>query len=241
MNVELMIPEGEGPFPVFMTQWDHRDYAQIALRRGYLACVYAAADSKDDTELYQMLYPDFDWSMLRRRAWGASRVVDFLVTQKKVNKDQIAIMGLSRNGKQSLWAAAFDQRIAAVVDCSSGTGGISPWRYGDPQFASETLDLVTAYNGHWFHPRLNFFFGREDKLPVDQNLLISLIAPRILLHHYSIVERGLNPWANEQCFQSVKKVYRLRYSPSTCLVLVHALKKRLIFTSDIRSGRRWAR
>jgi hypothetical protein len=73
------------------------------------------------------------------------------------------------------------------------------------QFASETLDLVTAYNGHWFHPRLNFFFGREDKLPVDQNLLISLIAPRILLHHYSIVERGLNPWANEQCFQSVKR------------------------------------
>lgn len=209
MTMELMIPEGDGPFPVFMTQWDHRDYAQIAVRRGYLACVYAAADSKDDTEGYQMLYPEFDWSMLLRRAWGASRVVDFLMTQDIVQKDQIAIMGLSRNGKQSLWAAAFDERIAAVVDCSSGTGGIAPWRYGDPQFASETLDLVTAYNGHWFHPRLNFFFGREDKLPVDQNLLISLIAPRILLHHYSIVERGLNPWANEQCFQSVQKVYRL--------------------------------
>ena len=209
MTVELMIPEGDGPFPVFMTQWDHRDYAQIAVRRGYIACVYAAADSKDDTELYQMLYPDFDWSMLLRRAWGASRVVDYLLTQSAVKRDQIAIMGLSRNGKQSLWAAAFDERIAAVVDCSSGTGGIAPWRYGDPQFASETLDLVTAYNGHWFHPRLNFFFGREDKLPVDQNLLISLIAPRILLHHYSIVERGLNPWANEQCYQSVKKVYSL--------------------------------
>lgn len=208
MTVELMIPVGPGPFPVFMTQWDHRDYAQIAVRRGYLACVYAAADSKDDTELYQMLYPEFDWTMLMRRAWGASRVVDYLMTQANVNKDQIAIMGLSRNGKQSLWAAAFDERIDAVVDCSSGTGGIAPWRYGDPQFASETLDLVTAYNGHWFHPRLPFFFGREDKLPVDQNLLISLIAPRILLHHYSIVERGLNPWANEQCFQSVRRVYR---------------------------------
>ena len=208
MTLELMIPEGKGPFPVFMTQWDHRNYAQLAVRRGYIGCVYAAADSKDDTELYQMLYPDYDWSMLMRRAWGASRVVDFLLTRKEVNKDQIAIMGLSRNGKQSLWAAAFDERIAAVVDCSSGTGGIAPWRYGDPQYASETLDLVTAYNGHWFHPRLPFFFGREDKLPVDQNLLISLIAPRILLLHYAIVERGLNPWANEQCYQSVKKVYR---------------------------------
>src|SRR5688500_1861365 len=45
MTLELMIPAGKGPFPVFMTQWDHRDYAQIAVRRGYLACVYAAADS----------------------------------------------------------------------------------------------------------------------------------------------------------------------------------------------------
>ena len=209
MTIELIIPEGAGPFPVFMTQWDHRDYAQIAVRRGYVGCVYAAADSKDDTELYQNLYPDFDWTMLLRRAWGASRVVDYLMTQTNVNQNQIAIMGLSRNGKQSLWTAAFDERIDAVVDCSSGTGGIAPWRYGDPQFASETLDLVTAYNGHWFHPRLPFFFGREDKLPIDQNLLISLIAPRILLHHYSIVERGLNPWANEQCFQSVRSVYRL--------------------------------
>ncbi|MGC1241261.1 MAG: alpha/beta hydrolase [Chryseosolibacter sp.] len=208
MTVEVMIPQGEGPFPVLMTQWDHRDYAQIAVRRGYLTCVYAAADSKDDTELYQLLYPDYDWSMLLRRAWGASRVVDYVLTQKNVNKDQVAIIGLSRNGKQSLWAAAFDERISAVVDYSSGTGGIAPWRYGDPQYASETLDLVTAYNGHWFHPRLNFFFGREDKLPVDQNLLISLIAPRILLHHYAIVERGLSPWANEQCFESVKRVYR---------------------------------
>lgn len=208
MTIELMVPEGDGPFPVFMTQWDHRDYAQIAVRRGYIAAVYAAADSKDDTEIYQMLYPEYDWSMLLRRAWGASRVVDFLQTRREVDQDRIAIMGLSRNGKQSLWAAAFDERIAAVVDCSSGTGGIAPWRYGDPQYASETLDLVTAYNGHWFHPRLNFFFGREDKLPVDQNMLIALIAPRILLHHYSIVERGLNPWANEQCFQSVRRVYR---------------------------------
>ena len=208
MTVEVMIPEGKGPFPVLLTQWDHRDYAQIAVRRGYLTCVYAAADSKDDTELYQLLYPDYDWSMLLRRAWGASRVVDYVLTQQNIHQDQIAIIGLSRNGKQSLWAAAFDERIAAVVDYSSGTGGIAPWRYGDPQYASETLDLVTAYNGHWFHPRLNFFFGREDKLPVDQNLLISLIAPRILLHHYSLVERGLNPWANEQCFQSVKRVYK---------------------------------
>lgn len=207
MTLELMVPEGKGPFPVYLTQWNHRNWAQLAVRRGYIGCVYAAADAKDDTQAYQALYPAYDFTALMRRAWGASRVVDYLLTLKEVNSDQIAIAGHSRNGKQSLWAAAFDERISAVISSSSGTGGVAPWRYGDPQYDSETLDIVAGFNPQWFHPRLRFFFGREDKLPIDQNLLLALIAPRIALYHYSTVEQELNPWANEQCYQSVKKVY----------------------------------
>ncbi|SFB82351.1 Serine aminopeptidase, S33 [Parapedobacter composti] len=207
MTLELIVPEGSGPFPVFMTQWNHRGWAQLAVKRGYIGCVYAAADVKDDTDYYQARYPDYDFSGLMRRAWGASRVVDYLFTRPEVNNEQIAITGHSRNGKQSLWAAAFDERIAAVISSSSSTGGDMPWRYCDPQYASETLDYVAAWNGHWFHPRLRFFAGREDKLPVDQNSLAALVAPRPLLFHYSIVEQGLNSWSNEQNYYSVKKVY----------------------------------
>ena len=208
ISFELMIPQNlKGPLPVYMTQWTHRGWAQLAVRRGYIGCVYAGADTWDDTEEYKNIYPEYDFSMLMRRAWGASRVIDYLVTRKEVNEKQIAITGHSRNGKQSLWAAAFDERIAAVISSSSSTGGDSPWRYNDPQYASETIDLVTAYNGHWFHPRLRFFFGNEDKLPVDQNLLAALVAPRALLFQYSIYETGLNPWSIEQNYYSVKKVY----------------------------------
>ncbi|PRD48109.1 alpha/beta fold hydrolase [Sphingobacterium haloxyli] len=219
MTVELLIPNGEGPFPVFMTQWNHRDWAQLAVKRGYIGCVYAGADSKDDTDSYMFLYPEYDFSALMRRAWGASRVVDYLMMRAEVNKQQIAITGHSRNGKQSLWAASFDERIAAVISSSSSTGGDAPWRYGDPQYASETLDYVTAWNAHWFHPRLKFFSGREDKLPVDQNLLGALIAPRPLLYHYSLVEPGLNSWSNEQNYYSVKKVYDFLGVPDNIGVL----------------------
>jgi len=207
MTLELMIPEGKQTFPVYMTQWTHRNWAQLAVRRGYIGCVYAAADEKDDTQAYQVLYPDYDFTCLMRRAWGASRVVDYLLTRPEVNQQQIAITGHSRNGKQSLWAAAFDDRISAVVSSSCGTGGVTPWRYSDPQYCDQTIDDICSNAAHWFHPRLRFFFGREDKLPVDQNLLLSLIAPRALLFHYSVMERQLNPWATEQCFHSVKKVY----------------------------------
>lgn len=207
MTIELMIPDGDRPLPVYMTQWSHRNWAQLAVERGYIACVYAAADKKDDTQDYQEIYPDYDFTCLMRRAWGASRAVDYLYTRPEVDKGKIAITGHSRNGKQSLWAAAFDDRITAVITSSCGTGGITPWRFSDPQYCNQTLDDITANAAHWFHPRLRFFFGREDKLPVDQNLMISLIAPRPLLFQYSIVEEQLNPWANEQCYQSVKKVY----------------------------------
>lgn len=207
MRLELWLPEGKKDLPVFLTQFTHKDWGRLALRRGYAVCVYAASDDNDDTEAFQKIYPDYDFSCLMRRAWGASRVVDYLYERPEINKNQIAITGHSRNGKQSLWAAAFDERIAAVVSSSSSTGGDAPWRFGDPQYASETLDLVTAANVHWFHPRLRFFFGNEDKLPVDQNSLASLIAPRPLLYHYSVTERGLNAWANEQNYYAVKKVY----------------------------------
>jgi cephalosporin-C deacetylase-like acetyl esterase len=207
MTFELMIPEGEGPFPVYMTQWTHRNWAQLAVRRGYIGCVYAASDEHDDTQAYQALYPQYDFTCLMRRAWGASRVVDYLLTCPEINQQQIAITGHSRNGKQSLWAAAFDERISAVISSSCGTGGVTPWRYSDPQYCDQTIDDICSNAAHWFHPRLRFFFGREDKLPIDQNLLLSLIAPRGLLLHYAVMERQLNTWATEQCYHSVKKVY----------------------------------
>lgn len=207
MRFELMIPPGNGPFPVYMTQWNHRSWAELALSRGYMACVYAGSDNMDDTENYRHLYPDYDFTCLMRRAWGASRVIDYLVTRPEVDTTKIAITGHSRNGKQSLWAAAFDKRISAVVSSSCGTGGVTPFRFSDPQYCTQTIDDICSNAAHWFQPRLRFFFGREDRLPVDQNLLLSLIAPRSLLIHYSIMERQLSPWATEQCFKSAKDVF----------------------------------
>ncbi|MCX6953594.1 MAG: hypothetical protein NTV51_15695, partial [Verrucomicrobia bacterium] len=41
LRVELLIPEGPGPFPVFLSQENHRAWAVVAVSRGYLGCVYA--------------------------------------------------------------------------------------------------------------------------------------------------------------------------------------------------------
>jgi len=209
LTLELLIPPGDGPFPVFMTQWNHRGWAMVALRRGYLGCVYAGADAKDDTEGYaDIWYPEYDFTRLMRRAWGAHRAVDYLYTLPFVDRHRIALTGHSRNGKQSLMAAAFDERITAVISSSGGTGAEDPYRYTSDKFDNETISEITTWFPYWLHPRLRFFIGREHKLPVDQNLLMALVAPRGLMLSSAITEHQGNPWGIEQNYRSLEGVYR---------------------------------
>src|SRR5688500_9012014 len=91
MTVELMIPASKKPLPVFMTQWNHRGWVQVAVRRGYIGCVYAGADSKDDTRNYNEIYAGYDFATLMKRAWGASRVIDYLHKLPEVDTACIAL------------------------------------------------------------------------------------------------------------------------------------------------------
>lgn len=208
LTVELMIPPGKGPFPVFLTQWNHREWAQIAVRRGYVGCVYAGADSKDDTEKYSEIWAnEYDFTRLMRRSFGAYRAIDYLYTLPFIDKGKIGITGHSRNGKLSLMAAAFDERITACIPSSGGTGAEVPWRYCSQNYDNEDIALLACAQPAWLHPRLRFFIGRENKLPVDQNLFMALIAPRGLMLSTAITEGASNPWGIEQAYIATQKVY----------------------------------
>lgn len=214
LNLQLMIPEGEGPFPVFLTNHSRNRsfWVYTAVSRGYIACYYRATDPRygdpDDSDIYIDLYPDYDFSCLARWAWAAARAVDYLHTLPEVAKDQIGLTGHSRNGKQALLAAAFDERIGAVVVSSGLTGEALPWRYTSDPFVVESIQLLTGAQPHWFHPRLRFFAGREHKLPVDQNMLMALVAPRGLMLYSAFSESSSNPFAFEQVYRNVREVYR---------------------------------
>ncbi|MEX2231957.1 MAG: alpha/beta fold hydrolase [Cyclobacteriaceae bacterium] len=209
LTVEMMIPPGNGPFPVFLTQWNHREWAMVAVRRGYIGCVYAGADAKDDTEAYSEIWAgEYDFTRLMRRAFGAYRAIDYLYTLPYVDKDKIGITGHSRNGKLSLMAAAFDERITACIPSSGGTGAEVPWRYNSTNYDVEDITMLSTSVPAWLHPRLRFFIGRENKLPVDQNLFMALIAPRGLMLSTAINEGASNPWGIEQAYHDAQKVYK---------------------------------
>jgi dienelactone hydrolase len=218
LRLELLIPPGKGPFPVFLTDMNRRDplavpWINTAIRRGYITCEYFAASSRlgqeDDSDKFLDVYPDYDFSCLARWAWAAMRAVDYLYALPEVDRQKIGLTGLSRYGKQALIAAAFDERISAVIPANGNTGECDPWRFATYPFNVETLDSITGDNPHWFLPRLRFFSGREDKLPVDQNLLMALVAPRSMLVTTSYGEGDANVLGFEQAYRSVRKVYRL--------------------------------
>lgn len=219
LSLQVYLPEGDGPFPVFMTQDNHRAWAMIALRRGYACVVYAGSDSNDDTHTFIEAYPEHDWSKLARRAWAAGRCIDYLETVPEVNTAQIVLTGHSRNGKMSLMASALDERIDAVISSSSGAGGVLPTFHYSEQHFGEGIELITRNFPDWFHPRWRFFVGRENKLPVDLHHLVALSAPRPCLLSIAYNDGVESTWAMQQTYLSAKHAYSFLGVPENLSLL----------------------
>jgi dienelactone hydrolase len=212
VRVQVMIPEGKGPFPVLISP-NLAGWAPSLLRRGYISCGYAGNDGMDDAAALAPLYPEYDFATLPRRAWAAGLVLDYLETLPQADMKHVGMFGYSRDGKMAAIAAAMDERIAALIAGSTGAGGLLPWRLSGERGFGEGIETTTRQFPTWFVPRLRFFSGREDRLPVDANLLAAMVAPRSVLIEYGLNDQVSNSWALEQVYHSALKVYSLLGQP----------------------------
>ncbi|MEN9634490.1 MAG: hypothetical protein RL077_2894, partial [Verrucomicrobiota bacterium] len=211
-QVTLTLPAGAGPFPVLLG-----GTSASLIRRGYANCEYPS--SVDQPSDLPQLYPAYDFATMGQRAWTVQLVVDYLCTLPEIDQTRIAITGYSRGGKMATIAAAFDERIAAVIAGSTGVGGVLPWRLSGERGMGEGIESTTRMFPQWFAPQVRFFAGREDRLPVDANLLVALVAPRAILMNYGLNDEVSNVWGNEQTFHSALKVYTALGQPSRLGIL----------------------
>ncbi|MFC1563230.1 acyl-CoA thioester hydrolase/BAAT C-terminal domain-containing protein [candidate division KSB1 bacterium] len=141
-----------------------RSFAYLMVQQGYIAIAvrwfgesYGVHYGEAVSNL-KLRHPEL--TGLGKWIWDAQRVVDYLYTLPEVDKKNIGIIGHSLGGKMSLYAAAMEERITAVVSSELGIG-LNFSNYADFWYLSDEV-------------------RRFDK-STDHHELLGLIAPRPFL------------------------------------------------------------
>ena len=189
--------------------------AEIVINSGYAIAAFNVEDAApDNKDRYQngvlQLYPEQltagnGMKAIGAWAWAASRALDYFETDKAINAKKVFIVGHSRGGKAALWAGAQDQRFAMVFsNCSGNTGAALSRR----QFG-ETVKVINTRFPHWFANNYKNYNDNEKALPVDQHMLIALIAPRPVYVTSASKDLWADPKGSYLSLQHAEKVYAL--------------------------------
>jgi hypothetical protein len=231
MRLNVFIPKnGKGPFPVFLLINYQPPYADGRLaeegfwpvkeqvEKGYATASFhvetVAPDDKNrfSKGVIETLYPEQLSQKDGMRAlgawgWGAMRAMDYFESEPLIDAKRAVLVGHSRSGKAALWASANDPRWAVTIPNESGCGGaaLSKRKFG------ETVQVINTAFPHWFNDNFEAFNGKEELLPVDQHMLVSLIAPRAVYFSSAREDRWADPKGEYLSIKLGSRVYSQIY------------------------------
>lgn len=184
-----------------------RDYAKELAERGWVALVPDYPSFGEDKT-------DFDRDAFSRGYQSGTmyaivnhtRAVDLLVAHPRVNRRHIAVIGHSLGGHNSLFVAAFDDRIRAVVTSCGFTS--FPKYYGGK---------LKGWTQKLYMPRIATAYASDPKqVPFDFTDVLTAIAPRRLFINAPLHDDNFEVSGVDDVVNAVRPLF-----PAGTLVVEH--------------------
>jgi dienelactone hydrolase len=141
--------------------------------------------------------------------WDHMRAVDLLQSLPEVDGERIGCIGLSLGGHNTLFLAAFDERIrVAVTSC------------GFDSFFDYMGGKLDGWCQECYMPRIATVYGKDPaKLPFDFPEVLAAIAPRPLFVHAPISDHNFRVESVKRCIEAALPVYRLLGAPDQLVAI----------------------
>ena len=218
--ITAYIPKTARPAPAFVyiaidfhTQYDAdgavttSEYWPVEqlIDRGYATAAFSVikvAADRSDAGFSQGIFPAVQpegergpdsWATISAWAWGASRVMDWIETEPRIDAKHVGVVGHSRGGKTALWTGVTDRRFAMACSNESGCSGAKLNHIALPK--SESIDVISGPKRfhYWFCRNYRKYAGKEMSMDFDQHALIALIAPRLVCVGSATEDRWAGP------------------------------------------------
>ena len=182
--------------PAGLTGKSDRHYAVHLAERGY---VTLAPDYVHSGEYQYDPYEHGFVSATMLGIWNHRVAVDLLQSMPEVDGANLGVVGHSLGGHNSMFVAAFDPRLKAIV---SNCGFCS--------FPTYMKGSIAGWSHKGYMPRLKDVYNLEvAKVPFDFPEVVAALAPRAFLASAPVRDHNFDVQGVKDCLAAARPVYQL--------------------------------